>query len=73
MPRDLRDEAHFRGTTIRSAIKGATFKGGNVTGKAGLAEYHAFDSKVPADVKDAVSKVVADLKSGALQTGVKLG
>ncbi|SMO46303.1 BMP family ABC transporter substrate-binding protein [Propioniciclava tarda] len=55
------------------AIKGATFKGGNVTGKAGLAEYHAFDSKVPADVKDAVSKVVADLKSGALQTGVKLG
>jgi basic membrane protein A len=39
-------------------------------GSAGLAPFHDFDSKIPADVKTKVEKVVSDLKSGALTTGV---
>lgn len=57
---------------LLTAAKGGTIKGGNFLGKAGLAPYHDFDSKIPQDVKDKVKKVVDDLSSGTLQTGVKL-
>ncbi len=60
-------------TDLLKQAKDGSMKGGNFTGKAGLAPYHDFDSKVPADVKTAVDKLVADLKSGAVTTGVKLG
>ncbi len=60
-------------TDLIKKAKDGTFKGGNVVGKAGLAPFHDFDAKLPADVKSAVAKIVADLGSGTLQTGVKLG
>lgn len=60
-------------TDLLKQAKDGSMKGGNFTGKAGLAPYHDFDAKIPADVKAAVEKVVTDLKSGTLQTGVKLG
>ncbi len=63
-----------QGTTdLVKAAKDGSIKGGNFTGGAALAPYHDFDSKLPADVKTAVEKVVADLSSGALKTGVSLG
>ena len=37
----------------------------------GLAPYHDFDSKIPADVKAKVLDVTAKLKSGTITTGVK--
>jgi len=37
----------------------------------GLAPYHDYDSKIPADVKAKVTDVTAKLKSGAVTTGVK--
>lgn len=60
-------------TDLLKQAKDGSMKGGDFTGKAGLAPFHDFDGKLPADVKTAVEKVVADLKSGALITGVKLG
>jgi len=55
--------------TIAIAKKG-DFEGLTTMGSAGLAPFHDFDSKIPADVKTKVEKVVSDLKSGALTTGV---
>lgn len=36
-------------------------------GGTGLAPFHDFDSKVPQDVKDALSKVTSDIESGAIK------
>ena len=55
--------------TLAIAKKG-DFEGLTTMGSAGLAPFHDFDSKIPADVKTKVEKVVSDLKSGALTTGV---
>ena len=55
--------------TLKTAQKG-DFEGLTTMGSAGLAPFHDFDSKIPADVKTKVEKVVSDLKSGALTTGV---
>ncbi|MCE1174464.1 MAG: BMP family ABC transporter substrate-binding protein [Propionibacteriales bacterium] len=55
------------------AAKDGSIKGGNWVGKAGISPFHDFDAKVPQAVKDEVAKVVADLASGALKTGVTLG
>lgn len=60
-------------TDLLKQAKDGSVKGGNFTGKAGLAPFHAFDSKVPANVKTEVEKLVADLKAGTVTTGVKLG
>jgi basic membrane protein A and related proteins len=57
---------------VKQASAG-TIKGGNFTGGASIAPFHDFDSKVPADVKAEVAKVVADLASGTLKTGVTVG
>lgn len=63
-----------QGTTdLLKQVKDGSIKGGDFTGKAALAPYHDFDAKIPANVKSEVDKLVADLKSGAVTTGVKLG
>jgi basic membrane protein A len=43
---------------------------GNVVGTVGLAPYHDWDSKVPADVKAKVDDLTKQIQSGALKTGV---
>jgi len=49
-----------------------TFPSGNWVGTlqnggTGLAPFHDFDSKVPQDVKDALSKITSDIESGAIK------
>ena len=45
------------------------FAGGNYFGGAGLAPFHDFDSKVPQDVKDLLTKTAAGLIDGSIKTG----
>ncbi len=52
------------------AVQDGGFKGGNVLGDVGLAPYHSQDSKVTAEMKAKIDKLTADLKSGAVKTGV---
>jgi basic membrane protein A len=52
------------------AVSTGTFKGGNVNGDVGLAPYHNQASKVTPDIQAKIDKYSADLKSGALKTGV---
>ena len=59
---------------ITGMVKG-TGKGGIVTftiqnDGIGLAPYHDFDSKIPADVKAKIVDIQSKLKSGAIKTGV---
>ena len=58
---------------IVKTIKAGTVKGGNFSGKTGIAAFHDFDSKIPADVKAKVAQIVADIQSGKLGTGFKAG
>ena len=53
---------------IKSAQDGS-FKGGNVKGDVGLAPYHDLDSKIPADVKQKMNQLTADVASGKQTTG----
>ena len=57
--------------TVKAAHDG-DFAGLQTMGKAGLAPYHDFDSKIPQDVKDKVAAIVEQMKAGTLDTGVKL-
>ena len=57
--------------TVKAAHDGS-FAGLQTVGKAGLAPYHDFDSKIPTDVKDKVAEVVKQMEAGTLDTGVKL-
>ena len=57
---------------IKAAFDGS-IKGGNFLGTTGLADYHDLASAVPADVQSKVAEVVAGLKDGSIQTGVKIG
>lgn len=50
-------------------VQSGQFKGGNVVGDVGLAPYHDLDAKVPADVKQKVTQVTADIVSGKTKTG----
>lgn len=52
------------------AVQDNTFKGGNVIGDVGLAPFHQQESKVTAEMKARIEKLTADLKSGAVKTGV---
>jgi basic membrane protein A and related proteins len=52
------------------AVQDNTFKGGNVNGDVGLAPYHEQASKVTPDMQARIDKLNADLKSGAVKTGV---
>ncbi|EAP98061.1 basic membrane lipoprotein [Janibacter sp. HTCC2649] len=47
--------------------KDGSIKGGNFLGKTGLAEYHDFDSKIPAEVKTKVETVVKGLEDGSIK------
>jgi basic membrane protein A len=57
-------------TTLVKQAKGGTAKGGNFTGGTGLAPYHDFDAKIPADVKAFITSLNADVQSGKTPTGV---
>lgn len=55
---------------LAAQAKDGSMKGGNFTGKVGLAPFHDFDSKIPADVKTKVTQISADVLSGKIKTGV---
>lgn len=48
-----------------------TFDASN--GGVGIAPYHDYDSKIPADVKSKITDIETKLANGSLQTGVKIG
>ena len=52
------------------AVQDNAFKSGNVVGDVGLAPFHQQESKVTAEMKARIDKLTADLKSGAVKTGV---
>ncbi len=54
-------------STLLKQAKDGSIKGGNFLGTTGLAGYHDFDSKVPADVKTAVADVITKLADGSLK------
>lgn len=54
-------------TDLLKQAKDGSIKGGNFLGKTGLAPFHDFDSKIPADVKSKVEKVLADIESGTIK------
>jgi basic membrane protein A len=55
---------------IKAAKDGKFQAGGDFVGQAGLAPYHDFDSKVPADVKAKIDEINKALLDGSLKTGV---
>ena len=52
------------------SVKDGTFKGGNVTGEVGLAPFHDFETKVPAEVKAKLAEIDKGLKAGTIKTNV---
>jgi basic membrane protein A len=54
---------------IKTAQDGK-FPKGNFVGKVGLAPFHDFDSKVPADVKSKLQETDKGLQSGSIKTNV---
>jgi len=54
---------------LSKLAKEGKFPGGNYFGGAGLAPFHDFDSKVPADVKKELERVDKGLKDGSIKTG----
>lgn len=54
-------------TELLNQAKDGSLKGGNFLGKTGLAPYHDFDSKIPADVKTKVADIVKQLEDGSLK------
>jgi len=57
-----------KGTTdLLTQAKDGSIKGGNFVGDTGLAPFHDFDSKVPADVKTKVADIVKQLEDGTLK------
>lgn len=63
-----------KGTTeLIMQAKDGKMKGGDFTGDVGLAPFHDFDAKLPADVKTKVAAVVKGLSDGSIKTGVTLG
>lgn len=57
--------------TLIKQVKDGSIKGGNYFGEVGLAPYHDFDAKIPADVKTKITQIIADVKSGKTPTGYK--
>jgi basic membrane protein A len=57
---------------VQKAVDGK-FAGGNVYGGAGLAPYHDFDSKIPANVKSDIQRIDKGLKDGSIKTGYNPG
>jgi len=52
------------------AVQDGTFKGGNNVGPVGLAPYHDWDSKVPAEVKTKIEETDQGLQDGTIKTCV---
>jgi basic membrane protein A len=52
------------------SVKDGAFKGGNITGQVGLAPFHDFESKVPAEVKTKLQEIDKGLKDGSIKTNV---
>jgi basic membrane protein A len=52
------------------AAQDGTFKGGNNTGEVGLAPFHDWESKVPADAKAKLEELDKGLKDGSVKTCV---
>lgn len=52
------------------AAQDGKFPKGNYVGPVGLAPYHDFDSKVPADVKTKIQNIDKGLKDGSIKTNV---
>lgn len=63
-------------TAIENLVHGHWQSGSIVFSMAnngvGIAPYHEYDSKVPADVKSKIQSIEAQLKSGSLSTGVNV-
>ncbi len=57
--------------SIAKSIKAGTNKGGNFFGDVGLAPFHDFDAKIPADVKTKVKDISAKVLAGEIPTGYK--
>ncbi len=55
---------------LAGMVQDGSVKPGNFSGEVGLADYHDFDEELPEDVKSEVAKIVEDVRSGALATGV---
>ncbi len=53
---------------VKAAADG-TFQGGQVYGSAGLAPYHDFEDKLPAELKTELERVAAGLMDGSIKTG----
>jgi basic membrane protein A len=51
---------------ILKQVQGGTIKGGNFRGTIGLAPFHDFETKIPADVKQSLSELQQKLESGQL-------
>ena len=51
-------------------VADGTVEGGNSLGDVGIAPFHDFDSKVPADVKARVEEIRTQLEDGSLTTNV---
>jgi basic membrane protein A len=55
---------------LLKTVKDGSFKGGNITGEVGLAPFHEFESKVPAEVKTKLADIDKGLKNGTIKTNV---
>jgi basic membrane protein A len=55
--------------TLLKDAQAGTWTAGNYYGAAGLAPYHDFDSKIPAEVKTKITEIDAGLKDGSITTG----
>lgn len=51
-------------------VQDGTFKGGNYLGEVGLAPFHDWESKVPADVQTKLQEIDKGLKDGSIKTCV---
>jgi len=51
---------------ILKQVKDGTIKGGNFRGTIGLAPFHDFETRIPADVKQSLSELQQKLESGQL-------
>jgi basic membrane protein A and related proteins len=58
--------------TLAKQAADGSMKGGNFTGTVGLAPYHDTDALVSAEVKTQIETIIADVKSGKIDPGVKL-
>jgi basic membrane protein A and related proteins len=52
------------------SVQDGSFKAGNFAGEVGLAPFHDWDSKVPADVKTKLADIDKGLKDGSIKTCV---